>query len=111
MKAFKWEPWFSISSPVTVLKVQVAAGIVCFARITHRPLEILGSTLWSQQYQGREFQSIANSHFPLICCGSVSTEADPCAQTISLSGSCGTPKATNSGMSRSQHHPTRVEED
>lgn len=56
-KASKWEPWFSVSSPVTVLKVHVTAGIVCSARTAHRPFEILGPTLRSEQYQGTEFQA------------------------------------------------------
>lgn len=100
-KAFKWEPWFCVSSPLTVLKVQTTAGIVCSAKVTHRPFEIGFHFVVTAILRHRI--SEASSPIPPVRCRSVSTEADPCAQTVLLAGSCkgsGLSKVTNSGVSR-----------
>lgn len=88
--------------PTGCLIVQITPGIVCSVKVTHRPFEILRSTLRSQQYQGTEFQEPIAPSLPARW-GSVNTEADPYAQTVLLAGSCkgsGLAKVTNSGMSR-----------
>lgn len=101
-KAFKWEPWFSVSSPLTVLKVQITAGVVCSAKITHRPFEILSSTLWLKQYQGTEFREpIAPSLW--FAGGVLAQKLIHVLMPVLLAGSCkgsGLSKATNPGVLR-----------